>query len=196
MRASEEFAMYRICIAASAALAVVSIAPAFAEPASRITEKVYRCAEIAADAERLACFDVAVAELRGAEESGAVRTIAAEDIEKIERESFGFSLPSIRLALRGSGSDRQSDRAERAERAERSEITEVTMPVARISSHPTSRRLTVVLQDGQTWEQIDSRQLPARTLRNPREARIRRAALGSFVMTIDDSVAIRVKRIG
>ncbi len=188
--------MYRVVIAASAAFGLLSLPAAFAESTSRITDKVYRCADIASDAERLACYDIAVAELRGAEESGAVRTIAAEDIEKIERESFGFSLPSIRLALRGSGTDRQSETSERAERVERSEINEVTLPVARISSHPTSRRLTIVLQDGQTWEQIDTRRLPARTLRNPGEARIRRAALGSFVMTIDDSVAIRVKRIG
>lgn len=186
--------MKRILLA-SAALFAAAAPAAFPETNLRATDNLYRCAELTDDAERLACFDARVAELRTAEDTGAVRTVDTAEIEKIEREAFGFSLPNLRLALRGFSGDGKED-TERAQRvAEAEEITEVTLPVASVSENRVTGRLTVTLKDGQVWEQVDSRSLPAGKIRNAKEARIRRAALRSFMLSIDDSVAIRVKRV-
>lgn len=183
-------------ILASAVFFAAAAPSALPDTNLRATDSLYQCADITDDAERLACYDQRVAELRTAEESGTVRTVDTAEIEKIEREAFGFSLPNLRLALRGfsSDSDSKPERAASATPAAE-EITEVTLPVSRISKHSVTGRLTVTLEDGQVWEQVDSRSLPASKVRNPKEARIRRAALRSYLMSIDNSVAIRVKRV-
>ena len=182
-------------ILASAVFFAMAAPVAVSQTNLRATDNLYQCATLTDDAERLACYDARVAELRSAEETGVIRTVDTAEIEKIEREAFGFALPNLRLALRGFGNDEEG-KSERAERvAETKEISEVVLPVSRITKHSVTGRLTITLEDGQVWEQVDSRSLPAGKIRNPKEARIRRAALRSFMMSIDDSVAIRVKRV-
>lgn len=44
---------------------------------------------------RLACFDAAAATLDTARSSGAIVTVMREDVEAVERDSFGFSMPSL-----------------------------------------------------------------------------------------------------
>ena len=59
------------------------------------TEMIYECANIDSDAERLTCYDDAVSRFQAAEASGQVAIIDKSDVEQLNRESFGLSLPSI-----------------------------------------------------------------------------------------------------
>ena len=95
-------------LSAIAAICLVSM-PALAEDVS--TDDVYACAGIGTDAERLACYDAAVGRLKAAEDAGEVTTITRSEVEKVKRDSFGFSIPSLpSLALKkGGGSDKELD---------------------------------------------------------------------------------------
>ncbi len=52
---------------------------------------------------------------------------------------------------------------------------------------------TFTLADGSIWRQIDSEPVRFRN-REGQAVRVRRAALGSFLLTVDGSRAVRVRR--
>jgi hypothetical protein len=164
-------------IAAAISLAVL---PALAEDVS--TSDVYACKDIAADADRLACYDAAVGRLKAAEEAGEVKTFTRKEVEEVKRDSFGFSIPSLpKLAFGskdGSGNSASED------------LTEVTFPVKSVSG--SRGALIVTLENGQVWQQTDSKSISPL---KKKEARIYQAALGSYKMKLDGGLAFRVERI-
>lgn len=140
------------------------------------TEDVYACAAIGDDAERLACYDSAVGRLKQAEATGEIRTVTRQDVEEVQRDSFGLSLPSL-PRLMGSND----------------EISEVTRQVERVSTAPDGG-IIVTLDNGQVWQQIGTKAL---YLRDPagQTATIKRAALGSYRMKIANGRTFRVRRV-
>ena len=44
---------------------------------------------------RLLCFNTAAASLAEARQTGDVMTVSRDDVENVERDSFGFSMPSL-----------------------------------------------------------------------------------------------------
>jgi hypothetical protein len=170
-------------------LSAAAAAPAaFGEaPLPRPTDPIYQCATKTDDTERLACFDKAVADLQTAETSGKVRTVDMAAMEKIERESFGFSLPSLNEIFR---------RQEAPDKAPASDVQEVDFAIASISLNKVTRKATINLENGQVWEQVDSEELSRSKVRKGKQANIRKAAMGSFLMVIDGSgTGIRVRRV-
>ena len=177
------------CVAVLTGLAMTTAAhsAAFADTAApRPTEGIYQCAAIADDTARLACFDKAVADLKTAETAGKVRTVDVATIEKLERESFGFSLPSLSQVF---------GRNEDAGKPLTQEVDEVTLPIASISVNRVTRKAQITLENGQVWEQIDSEEISRSKIRKAKEATIRKAAFGSFLMTIGGGSGIRVRRV-
>ena len=86
--------IFRILLVSAAAAAGLA-GPALArQSVANPTDAIYACAVIAEDSARLACFDDAVGTLRTKEEAGLVQTIDVGQIETIEKEAFGFSMPS------------------------------------------------------------------------------------------------------
>ncbi|MCR9196630.1 MAG: hypothetical protein NXH88_17965 [Hyphomonas sp.] len=157
-------------------------APAWAQE-NVSTESIYACASIETDAERLACYDAAVTQFRAAEEAGEVATISKSEIAELNRESFGFSLPSLpKNILPKFGSSDESD------------IDVLTEPVKSVSRTRLDK-LRVTLENGQIWEQIDTKQVYYSKKRGVESAEINRAALGSFKMKLDGGRAFRAKRI-
>jgi hypothetical protein len=162
-------------LSASVAICLLSL-PAIAENVS--TGDVYACAAISGDEERLSCYDAAVGRLKAAEESGEVTTITRSDVEKVKRESFGFSIPSLpSLALKKSG-------------APDTELDEITTNVQSVRTDG-SGRLRVTLENGQVWVQTDDKGIRAK---KAKEARVYSAALGSYKMKLDGGLAFRVRR--
>jgi hypothetical protein len=180
--------LYRAAAAFGLSAAITSLSGAVAETApARPTDPIYQCASKADDAERLACFDKAVADLKQAETSGAVRTVDMAAVEKIERDSFGFSLPSLNEIFR---------RDETPEKAAAQPVEEVNLAIASITVNKVTRRATIKLENGQVWEQVDSEELSRSKVRKGKQASIRKASMGSFLMVIDGSgTGIRVRRI-
>lgn len=177
----------RMLLAPLLAAALIA-APAQADDtAINPTDPVYACASVPEDSARLACFDAAVATLRSQEEAGLVQTIDVAQIQNIEKEAFGFSMPSLPALFSRSASDGSKD--------SRDDIDEITVAVKSARIQGVTGRALVVLENGQTWEQIDTVKVQATSMRKAKEARIRKAALGSFMMTVDGGRGFRVKRI-
>lgn len=167
--------------------ALAALVPANAEqPLTRPTEALYACATETDDTVRLACFDTAVANLKAAENAGEVRTVDVSSIKQIERDSFGFSLPSLTEIFR---------RDESGKELLSQEVEEVILPIASISVNRVTRKATITLENGQVWEQVDSEELSRSKVRKGKEAKIRKASLGSYLMTINGGAGIRVRRV-
>lgn len=176
-------------LAVAAALICLPVSAIAADPKAAPLDAVYACAGLGDDAARLACYDAAVGRLKSAQEAGDVVAVDRESIKELEKESFGFSLPSLpKLALPKLG----GGRSERSAAAD-SGLEKIQAGLVRIEkAGPTRNRL--YLDNGQVWLQIDGSPARARG-KGPHTVEIRRAALGSFLMTINDTGAsIRVRR--
>ena len=144
---------------------------------------VLGCIAIERDKRRLACYDESVGRLEAAEAAGEVTTISKSEVEEIERDSFGFSLPSIArnvLPRFGGEDDEQLARVE-----------EAVASVRRLNYD----NLRITLEIGQVWEQTDTQRIRYSTRNGVESAEIKKASLGSFKMKLDGGRAFRVKRV-
>lgn len=148
--------------------------------------EIYACAQIAEDPARLACFDAAVGALKSAQASGEFAAVDAAGVRRIEREAFGFSLPSLpRLGLPGFSKGEDGGRAPE----QTSEVELVIDRVSRIDG-----REAFIMANGQIWSHIDSN--TNRKARPGAKVTIRRAAMGSYLMRVEDGgAALRVRRL-
>ena len=167
-------------IALIAAAISLTALPALAEDVS--TSDVYACKEIAADADRLACYDAAVGRLKAAEDAGEVKTFTRKEVEEVKRDSFGFAIPSLpKLAFGGKDENGK---------AKADDLKEVTFPIKSIGGKRGA--LIITLENGQVWHQIDDKSVNPR---DQKEARIYQASLGSYKMKLDGGLAFRAKRV-
>ena len=176
------------------------------------------CRAIEADAERLACFDAAAAALSGEVETGEVLAVTRQDVEAVERDSFGFNMPSLprlSLGLLGGGGDAEreedapspaavgiadADETEETRIVERSEDGQVDRIVMTIESvrEFRPRRQEFTMANGQVWRQTYAERVRIPRVRDgqPNTAEIRRAAMGSFLLRINGTgSAVRVMRV-
>lgn len=165
--------MFVLVHLAAAMLAV----PQEAAPPPQV-ERLLACRALTAPTERLACFDAAVGELETARRAGEVAVIDRTQIEQSRRESFGFSLPSMSRML-GVGPQ--------------AELEEIETTLVSASRAGGQGEWTFRLADGGTWRQIDSMSAVFRN-RPGEPVRVRRGAIGSFLLTVGSSRAIRVRR--
>jgi hypothetical protein len=151
-----------------------------AAPPEALTD-VYACAATADDAARLACYDSAVGRLRAAEEEGRVVAVDREQVAILERDSFGFSLPSL-----GSLLPRRHDASPPAA------LERIELRIARITRRADGRH-HIVMENGQTWAQIEPQSVS--NLEVGDTITIRRASLGSFMLSPQHGAAHRVRRV-
>ncbi|PWE16979.1 hypothetical protein DDZ18_09735 [Marinicauda salina] len=199
--------MTRLATPAAAVLAGLAASAAAAAQdleESPTVEALLACRDIADDAERAACLDTQVAAFADAVDSGRLVIVERERVTAVERDSFGISLPSLPglsgIFARGDGESEtvevQDDGVELV-RDRSGEIDELRhLPVDSVRR---TRRgdLVVTLENGQVWRQLDSTRIPV-----PRGSRldgltaeIRRASLGSFMMTLSHNPrAFRARR--
>ena len=164
---------------AAAALASAQTPPPPPPPQQRpeMLERLTACRAVAEDAARLACYDAAAAAFDTAEREGELVVIDRAAVNETRRQLFGFEMPTLpRLFGNGSGEDLDS--------------IESTLERASLSGE---NRWVFRLADGSVWRQIDSERV--RFDNRPGEpVRVRKASLGSFLMTVGDSRAVRVRR--
>lgn len=174
-------------IFASLCLIVAAAAPAFAQeapgPTPGVLDQVYACASVTDQTARLACYDAAVGRLREAQNSGSLVAVDRESVRQVEREGFGFSLPSLSNLFRRGGGGAP---------AVVEEIAEQQFEIASIAMRRDGTA-AFTMTNGQVWSQIDNE--------SPRNARvggqvtIRRATLGSYLMSVAaGGPALRVRR--
>lgn len=167
--------MTSLCLLACAGSAVAQTAGS-----PPVLDQVYACASLTESEARLACYDAAVGRLREAQGRGDLVAVDRAQAQQIERESFGFSLPSLPRLFGSGGND------------EANQISEVTAAVARVRRNAEGKAV-ITLDNGQVWTQIDV----ARSSRVEVGGivHVRHAALGSFMMSVEaGGPALRVRR--
>lgn len=145
---------------------------------AKVVQDVTACRSIEDAEERLACFDAASQTLETATESREVVVVERAEVEKTKRKRFGLSLPDFGIF------SRDEDKATR--------VDEVNSTLTSATAFG-YRRWEFALADGSVWETIE-----ASSKLRPRKGdtiSIERAALGSFLATVDDSSAVRVRRV-
>src|SRR6185436_10166492 len=67
-------------------------------------DEVYACAQITDEHQRLECYDHAVGRMHEAQNRGDLVAVDRQQAERVNREAFGFSLPSLGNLFGGGGS--------------------------------------------------------------------------------------------
>lgn len=162
------------------AAAVIASSPASAVAPQERAETLARltaCRAVADGPARLACYDTAVSALDAAERQGEVVVMDRAQIGEARRQLFGFEMPTL-------------PRLFGAESAVELDSIETTLQNAALVA---DNRWVFRLADGGVWRQIDSDRVNFRN-RPGQAVRVRKATLGSFLLTVGDSRAVRVRR--
>jgi hypothetical protein len=134
------------------------------------------CRAIGNSAERLLCFDREAAALEASHLSGAIVVVDQATVRQAQTRMFGLSLNLPALLGRGEGEDL--------------EAIETTLTDASMDGRS---QWTFVLADGSVWRQIGADRLTGST-RAGTPVRIRRGAMGSYLLSVNGSRSLRVQR--
>ena len=168
---------------------------ASADPMSQI----YACADLQEPSARLACYDQAVSAFRSAETAGEVAVVERAEVEQVEREAFGFSLPSLpRFAFGrgrqpdGSAAAPESGRDRSAVEDEAGGLQELVMTIDRVVARGDG--LAVFhMTNGQQWAQVEAQRTT--NVRVGDEVTIRRTSFGGFILSPRSGQGHRVRRL-
>ena len=181
----------RMWMAAKAAMAAAlgTAMPAHAQ----LTDELGRCAAIAVNADRLACYDGAVATI--SPETQAISKRRAAETARLEREAAAAAAVAANEAARAEAEARKQAFGTRQAYAKEAEarVQKVEGTVKTTILAPTGATI-VILDNGQVWAQLESRGLPS--IRTGDAVEVNRNAFGGFEMTLMRSKrAFQVKRI-
>lgn len=169
--------MLTLAIATFAIPAADATAQQAASARPALLEGLLACRAVAAEGERLACFDRAAAAFDTAEREGEVTVVDRAQATETRRRLFGLDLDTANLF----GGLRQDAPVQ---------SIETTLVSARQDGRGVWR---FVLADGATWLQIDNERLTARA--TPGSAvRIRQGAMGSYLLSVNGSRSVRARR--
>ena len=139
-----------------------------------VFQAVIDCKAVTDSAARLTCYDRAVSALTVAREANELVVTDRATVREAKKGLFGLALPSLKLF--GDAKDE--------------EVTEIESKIAAIRMTGDGFP-TFILEDGARWKQTDGRN----TYPKPGQViRIRKAALGSYMASINDQPGVRVVR--
>ena len=143
-------------------------------------DDIQRCRNIADATQRLTCFDMAASRLVMAQATGDVVVLSRDQVRENERRTFGFNV-NLLNPFRGN-----------TDNSGAGPLNEIESPVLGVAQDALGKWV-VRLENGAVWRQIDTSNvyLPRR---EQGMARVRRAAFGSYLMTVGSSPAFRVRR--
>jgi hypothetical protein len=171
---------------------------ALAQPASSVSPltPIYVCAEKTDPVARLACFDAAVASVKAAEGRAEIITLDQPRVAAVKREAFGFRIPSLpRFGFGGAAAGTASAAGGPSPATQaREDVEEAqTFAVARVGQ--AGNRVAIYLENGNVWHLVDAGELNA-PRKTPFNVRIRNAAMGSYMLTIEGrNRGYRVRRV-
>lgn len=155
-----------------------------------VLDQVYNCRSIADEAQRLACYDGAVGRLQEAQNTGNLVAVDRGQAQEMDREAFGFQLPSLSRIFGGGSSGGNNSASASTPQFER--IDNIQMQIASVT-HRRNLPSTFRMTNGQVWVQIDDE--VARNVREGGSVTIQRASMGSYLMRVEaGGPAIRVRR--
>ena len=162
----------------AAVLAAPALALAAPQPArAPAVQAVIDCRKLDDGAARLACYDVAVSALTAAEQSGDLVSLDREQRRAVRRQAFGFTMPSLAIFDAGEKPDA---------------LNRIDYALASARQGPEGR-WTFVMQDGAVWRQIDDNEL-SRPPHPGSSIVVRRATLGSYMLSVDGQPGVRAHR--
>jgi len=177
----------RAAVALSATLAVLAASAPLAA-ADEKTESSYikalrGCQSKADAAERLACYDAAVATMLAASSEGEVRVVDKAEVRETRRKLFGFALPD--LGIFGGKSDKEDPKQTDEFAALQTTITGV---------RAVNGTYVLTTAEGADW-QID--ELPARLMKPKvgQSLEIRAGSLSSYFLRIDGQKGVKGRRV-
>lgn len=141
-----------------------------------VVTELGRCRDLVDPNQRLACLDAASSALDQALRSGQILIVDRSQAQEAQRQAFGTAEADDRQDLIP---------AEAPVQAIETKLVEATLG--------SDGRWRFVLEDGSVWRQIDTDRVSIRN-RAGEPVRIRRAALGSYLLVVGRSGAIRVRR--
>ena len=164
---------------AAACIATLS-GPAWAAPKAPpsnapVVQAVVDCRKIEDSAQRLACYDNAVEAMSKAETTGDLVTLDRKQRQAVRKQAFGFTLPTLSMFDTG---EKEEDR-----------IDDTLASAHQIGEG----RWVFQMQDGAVWRQIDDEFLS----RSPHPGSaivIRRAMMGSYMLSVDGQPGVRAHR--
>jgi hypothetical protein len=175
----------RVAIASSVAAAVLLSGPAQGQDKNPVAEAppvsvgaMIGCRATADAAARLACYDKAVGSLQQAVAKREVVIFSAADVRKTRRSLFGFSIP--KLPFFGDSDDTP-------------EAREINAKIKSTRSLGYGK-WRIQLEDGEIWETTEG----SSSSSDPSvggSVRIRKAALGSYLLSISGSKSVRARRV-
>lgn len=137
------------------------------------------CRTVADSARRLACFDSAAASLLKAREAGEVQVVNRTELREVRRNLFGFSLPRLPFFKGDKSQEEADDKLE----------TRVT------SWRPIGYgKYRIVVEGGAVWETTEASDAVDPPVQG-QPLSIRKGALGSYVLKINNQRGLRGRRI-
>lgn len=176
-------------VALAAALAVLTLAAAPASLAqsstggakaarAAVVQKLVDCRKLTDNVARLTCYDQAAAAFDQAEAKGDVVVIDRDQAREVRKQAFGFTLPSISIFQKG-------------EPKEDLDTFDGAVATAR---HDGAGHWVIKLEDGAVWAQVGVEEL-FKTPKPGMKVKIRKAALGSYMMVIDNQGGFKAHRV-
>lgn len=141
---------------------------------ARVTS-LLNCQKLPDAAARLRCFDLTSSALSRAIASGEITIVDRAKIRSARRSLFGLPIPDLGIG------DKQDD------------VNQIEGSVAFVSRNRDGGYV-IGLTDGSQWSQIDDRPIAIEPQRSDKIV-VRRAAMGSFMLSVGRMPAIRVKRV-
>jgi hypothetical protein len=171
----------RVAFLAAGAVLITALSGAGAAVAQQsLTDKLYACIGMTDPQARLACYDAAVGQLKQAQSTGDVAVVSRADVQKAEKDQFGFSSPPQAAIIAGAG-------------APAADLDNVKVTIMAATKRADGK-FRFTLDNGQVWDQTDTvrvRMLPD----TPFAGEVSKGALGSFFLKPADKTAVRVKRV-
>ncbi len=140
-----------------------------------------KCLAIAGDAERLACTDVAARKLVAASRAREVVVVDREEMKKTRKSLFGFALPRIALFGKGGPDDVE-------------EVAKVDMKVTRVTPLGYGK-YSFTMEDGARWNTTEGWQGSPQP-KSGDMLTIKRATMGSFMISLKGGRSARAMRVG
>jgi len=162
-----------ILVVAAAAPASARDMPKTATP--KLFEDVVNCRTIQDSGQRLACYDRGVAALETAQKTNELYVADKAAMKEARKGLFGFSLPNVKIF----GNEDLGD------------LDELETTIAGIGQG--QRGYIFVLPDGARWAQTDKRYMDKPKV--GAKIKIEKAALGSYMASINHKPGFRVERL-
>lgn len=166
------------------AVAAGAMAADSPKPRAAALQSLVECRKVADPAQRLTCYDAAASGLEAAEAAGDVVVVDRAQVQEAQRAAFGFSFRMPAFLTGGGGGENDA--------AKRGAVLD-TLETTAAEARQVNGKWYFVLPDGAVWRQTDNETVN----RSPKvgsKLTIKRAAMGSYFLSVDGQRSIRAKR--